>query len=95
MIDTPTPEALAADLVDLLDVEELDTDLYRGRRSKGGVGRVFGGQVIAQALQAAQRSTEAPKVAHSLHAYFMRAGDEMVVLGQPQNVKALEETVAV
>ena len=72
----PTPEALAADLVDLLDVEEIDTDLYRGRRSKGGVGRVFGGQVIAQALQAAQRSTDAPKVAHSLHAYFMRPGDE-------------------
>jgi hypothetical protein len=41
-----------------------------------GVGRVFGGQVIAQALQAAQRSTEAPKIAHSLHAYFMRPGDE-------------------
>ena len=52
----PTPEALAADLVDLLDVEEIDTDLYRGRRSKGGVGRVFGGQVIAQALQAAQQA---------------------------------------
>ena len=73
---TPTPESLAADLVDLLDVEEIDTDLYRGRRSKGGVGRVFGGQVIAQALQAAQRSTDAPKIAHSLHAYFMRPGDE-------------------
>ncbi len=73
---TPTPTDLAADLVDLLDVEELDTDLYRGRRSKGGVGRVFGGQVIAQALQAAQRSVDEPKIAHSLHAYFMRAGDE-------------------
>lgn len=77
MTDTPpTPAELAADLVDLLDVEELDTDLYRGRRSKGGVGRVFGGQVIAQALQAAQRSTDVQKVAHSLHAYFMRPGDE-------------------
>jgi len=76
MTDTPTPEALAADLVDLLDVEEIDTDLYRGRRSGGDFKRVFGGQVIAQALQAAQRSTEAPKIAHSLHAYFMRPGDE-------------------
>jgi len=72
----PTPAALVADLVDLLDVEEIDADLYRGRRSTGGVGRVFGGQVIAQALQAAQRSTEAPGVAHSLHAYFMRPGSE-------------------
>jgi acyl-CoA thioesterase-2 len=76
MTTTPTPADLAADLVDLLDVEEIDTDLYRGRRSRDGVGRVFGGQVIAQALQAAQRSTDAPKVAHSLHAYFMRAGSE-------------------
>ena len=57
-------------------MEEIDTDLYRGRRQRDGVGRVFGGQVIAQALQAAQRSTDAPKVAHSLHAYFMRPGDE-------------------
>lgn len=82
MTETPTPRALADDLVDLLDVEEIDTDLYRGRRSRDGVGRVFGGQVIAQALQAAQRSTpqgdgDGPaKVAHSLHAYFMRPGDE-------------------
>ncbi|MBB4087650.1 acyl-CoA thioesterase [Sphingomonas carotinifaciens] len=76
MDDTTDPRRLAQDLVDLLDVEELDTDLYRGRRQPGGVGRVFGGQVIAQALQAAQRATDAPKVAHSLHAYFMRPGDE-------------------
>ncbi|KTT76813.1 acyl-CoA thioesterase, partial [Sphingomonas endophytica] len=77
MSDAPTPAALVADLVDLLDVEEIDTDLYRGRRSTDGVGRVFGGQVIAQALQAAQRSAAAEgKVAHSLHAYFMRAGSE-------------------
>ncbi|HEX8483819.1 acyl-CoA thioesterase II [Sphingomonas sp.] len=73
--DTP-PETLVASLVALLDVEQLDTDLYRGARQPGGVGRVFGGQVIAQALQAAQRSTDAPKTAHSLHAYFMRPGDE-------------------
>lgn len=78
-LNTPhdaTPENLAAGLVDLLTVEEIDTDLYRGARQPGGQGRVFGGQVIAQALQAAQLSTEAPKVAHSLHAYFMRPGDE-------------------
>jgi len=71
-----TPEALVAQLTDLLNVEEIDTDLYRGARQPGGVGRVFGGQVIAQALQAAQRSVEGDKAAHSLHAYFMRAGDE-------------------
>lgn len=76
MDETPTPEQLARDLVDLLDVEEIDTDLYRGKLGNDGFGRVFGGQVIGQALQAAQRSTEAPKIAHSLHAYFMRPGAE-------------------
>jgi acyl-CoA thioesterase-2 len=70
-----TPEELAAMLVTLLDVEAIDTDLYRGSRQPGGRGRVFGGQVIAQALQAAQRSVEGKDV-HSLHAYFMRPGDE-------------------
>ena len=76
MTDQPPPADLAQQLVALLDVAEIDTDLYRGDRLEGGVGRVFGGQVIAQALQAAQRSTEAPKTAHSLHAYFMRPGSE-------------------
>ncbi len=72
----PTPEFLAQQLVDLLDVEEIDTDLYRGKLGHDGFGRVFGGQVIGQALQAAQRSTDDPKAAHSLHAYFMRPGAE-------------------
>jgi acyl-CoA thioesterase-2 len=80
MADHPTPADLAQKLVDLLDVEQLDTDLYRGKRGDDGFGRVFGGQVIAQALQAAQRSVdddgEATKTAHSLHAYFMRPGAE-------------------
>jgi acyl-CoA thioesterase-2 len=72
----PTPAELVTQLTTLLDVEEIDTDLYRGARLPGGVGRVFGGQVIAQALQAAQRSVEGDRTAHSLHAYFMRPGDE-------------------
>lgn len=76
MSDERTPAALVSELITLLDVEELDTDLYRGARQPGGVGRVFGGQVVAQALQAAQRTISDAKVAHSLHAYFMRPGDE-------------------
>ncbi|CAN5155417.1 acyl-CoA thioesterase II [soil metagenome] len=70
-----TPEQLVGGLVALLTVEELDVDLYRGARLPGGRGRVFGGQVIAQALRAAMRSAEgyAP---HSLHAYFLRPGDD-------------------
>lgn len=71
-----TPEGLVTQLIDLLNVEQIDTDLFRGSRQPGGVGRVFGGQVIAQGLQAAQRSVDDDKVAHSLHAYFMRPGDE-------------------
>ncbi len=71
-----TPEELVAKLCDLLTVEELDTDLYRGPRLPGGVGRVFGGQVIAQALVAANQSVDDALVAHSLHAYFMRPGNE-------------------
>jgi acyl-CoA thioesterase-2 len=72
----PTPVELVDGLTRLLDLEQLDTDLFRGPRRPGGDGRVFGGQVIGQALVAAQRSTDPDRIAHSLHAYFMRAGDE-------------------
>ncbi|WP_298686957.1 acyl-CoA thioesterase II [uncultured Sphingomonas sp.] len=72
----PTPETLVAQLRALLDIEAIDTDLYRGPRKPGGRGRVFGGQVIAQALVAAMRSVGEGRTAHSLHAYFMRPGDE-------------------
>lgn len=70
-----TDAEIVQELLALLDVEELDVDLYRGHRQPGGRGRVFGGQVIGQGLQAAQRSVE-EKIAHSLHAYFMRPGNE-------------------
>jgi acyl-CoA thioesterase-2 len=71
-----TPAQLVERLVRLLDVEEIDTDLYRGPRLPEGRGRVFGGQVIGQALMAAMRSTGEGRAAHSLHAYFLRAGDD-------------------
>ena len=74
----PTDRELVDRLVRLLDVEQIDTDLYRGARQRDGRGRVFGGQVIAQALSAAVRSVEPGRVAHSLHAYFMRPGDEQL-----------------
>jgi acyl-CoA thioesterase-2 len=72
----PSPEQLIGQLRRLLDLEDIDTDLYRGPRQPGGRGRVFGGQVIAQALVAATRSVDPEKRAHSLHAYFMRPGNE-------------------
>lgn len=67
--------AAVAELHTLLDVEEIDTHLYRGPAAEGGYGRVYGGQVVAQALAAAARSVGVDRQAHSLHAYFLRAGD--------------------
>jgi acyl-CoA thioesterase-2 len=66
-------EAQAA-LVDRLDLEELDQDLYRGYNEPLRTGRIFGGQVAAQSLMAAGRTVD-DLLAHSLHGYFLRAGD--------------------
>jgi acyl-CoA thioesterase-2 len=63
-----------ADLLDLLHLEEIDTDVYRGRNESGRVQRLFGGQVAAQALVAAGRTAPGRR-AHSLHGYFLRPGD--------------------
>lgn len=71
-----TPEQIVASLVDLLDVKPTGNDHFDGRRKKGGVGRVFGGEVIAQALNAAQQTVGEDRPAHSLHAYFLRGGSE-------------------
>ncbi|TRD10575.1 acyl-CoA thioesterase II [Erythrobacter insulae] len=76
MSDTPTAEQLTDGLVRLLTTEKRAADIYAGNPQKGGVGRVFGGQVLAQALQAAQASVTDGKTAHSLHAYFLRGGKE-------------------
>ena len=77
MTDTQAdPRTLVADLVNLLTVERTGEDTFTGAPQPGGVGRVFGGQVIAQALQAAQATVGDGKQAHSLHAYFLRGGTE-------------------
>ncbi len=73
---TPTPEQLVADLVLLLDLEPRSSDRFVGRRKKEGIGRVFGGQAIAQSLGAAERTVEDDRHCHSLHAYFLRGGSE-------------------
>ncbi len=65
----------AADLLELLDLEPLEVNIYRGLNRDIGSGRVFGGQVLAQALVAAQRTIEEERVAHSLHGYFILPGD--------------------
>lgn len=71
----PSPAAAVARLCALLDLEPIEVDLFRGRSSDPGWTRVFGGQVVAQALMAASRTVRADRLAHSLHAYFLRPGD--------------------
>ncbi len=74
--DLTIARAQVAQLEALLTVERMGDGWYLGRRQDGGVGRVFGGQVIAQALAAASATVSGERVAHSLHAYFMRPGSE-------------------
>jgi len=63
------------DLLELLDLEPIEVNIYRGRNRDIGSGRVFGGQVMAQALVAASRTVPDDRFAHSLHGYFILPGD--------------------
>ncbi|MEU0809287.1 acyl-CoA thioesterase II [Streptomyces sp. NPDC005970] len=73
-----SPSALQ-NLLDLLDLERIDEDIFRGTSGAAPlVPRVFGGQVAAQALIAAGRTVPADRPAHSLHSYFLRPGDPNV-----------------
>lgn len=65
-------------LLGILDLEPLEINLFRGRSGTPGGGRVFGGQVVAQALVAARRTVETARVTHSLHGYFLLGGDPSV-----------------
>jgi acyl-CoA thioesterase-2 len=70
-----------SELIELLSLERLEDNLFRGQSRDIGTKYVFGGQVVGQALSAAQATLAAvdpdkgPRAAHSLHAYFLRAGD--------------------
>lgn len=64
-----------AELIELLQLERLEDNLFRGASRDIGTRNVFGGQVLGQALSAAQQTVDAQRAAHSLHAYFLRAGD--------------------
>jgi acyl-CoA thioesterase II len=64
-----------SDLLSLLDLEPLEFNIYRGRNRDIGSGRVFGGQVMAQALVAARRTVDDEREAHSVHGYFILPGD--------------------
>ncbi len=65
-------------LVELLDIEPLEVNLFRGVSPEEDRQRVFGGQVAGQALVAAGRTVEPDRDVHSLHAYFLRPGDPEV-----------------
>jgi len=65
-------------VLDLLNLEQIELDIFRGRSPKERRQRVFGGQVAGQALVAAGRTVPADRPVHSLHAYFIRPGDPAV-----------------
>ena len=83
----PDDPAAVARLLALLDLAALGGDRFEGAAARGGWQRVFGGQVVAQALVAASRTVDADRLAHSLHAYFIRPGDPAVPI-----VYAVERT---
>ncbi|GGD77435.1 acyl-CoA thioesterase [Croceicoccus mobilis] len=79
--EQPFPEGMSetekvAELVRLLTLEQQTENHFLGQRKLGGIGRIFGGQVVAQALAAAQLTVADDRRPHSLHAYFLRGGNE-------------------
>lgn len=67
-----------AELIEILDIEQIETNLFRGIHPKGRTGRLYGGQIMAQALIAAGRTVESDRPPHSLHGYFLRPGDAKI-----------------
>lgn len=64
-----------ANFLDILDLEQIEVNIFRGQNRPLGRTRVYGGQVLAQALIAAGRTVDDARKTHSLHAYFILAGD--------------------
>lgn len=67
--------SVTRELLELLRLERIEVDLFRGQSQDLGWGAVFGGQVVGQALSAAAQTVPADRPVHSLHAYFLRPGD--------------------
>jgi acyl-CoA thioesterase-2 len=65
-------------ITDILNLEQLEVDIFRGLSPDEDLQRVFGGQVAGQALVAAGRTVPADRPVHSLHAYFLRPGDPTI-----------------
>src|SRR5437016_9644050 len=75
--ESPGERSPIEQLIELLDLEAIEENIFRGRSPKDRFQRVFGGQVLGQALVAASRTVEA-RVCHSLHAYFLLPGDPRI-----------------
>jgi acyl-CoA thioesterase-2 len=69
------PDAALKALLAVLDLEQIEDNIFRGARSSDGRLRVYGGQVLGQALMAATRTVDPARPVHSLHGYFLLAGD--------------------
>ena len=63
------------ELIDLLTLEKIEENIFRGQNYQAPWGRVFGGQVLAQSLHAAYQTVESGRAVHSLHSYFLLSGD--------------------
>ena len=71
-------KAALAEVMGLLDLEQIEENIFRGLSPEARTQRVFGGQVLGQALAAAIRTVELSRICHSLHAYFLRPGDPRI-----------------
>jgi acyl-CoA thioesterase-2 len=78
MSEVPKGQDVLDRLVELLDLERIEENIYRGVSPRGSSVRVFGGQVAGQALVAVGRTVPPERKVHSLHAYFIRPGDPSV-----------------
>ncbi len=70
--------SVLSELLELLRLERIEVDLFRGQSQDLGWGAIFGGQVVGQALSAAAQTVEADRPVHSLQGYFLRQGDARV-----------------
>jgi acyl-CoA thioesterase II len=68
-------EASTTDLLDVLELEQVEHNIYKGWNRDIGTGRIYGGQVLAQSVVAASRTVDEDRSIHSMHGYFILAGD--------------------
>ncbi|MGH3648521.1 MAG: acyl-CoA thioesterase [Micromonosporaceae bacterium] len=101
MTDAIVGQTAVDQLLSLLDLESVEVNMYRGVSPSVGLQRVYGGQVAAQALVAAGRTVDPERTVHSLHGYFVRAGDPTVpIVYTVENIRdgysfSVRRTVAV